>query len=84
MERLEGSTSLLDVAEVAVARRRIGQARDACRTAQQRLAALAASQDGPDVFAVRTCATPEDAEAVAALVRAAIAERGRAEVVVMV
>lgn len=74
----------INVAEITVAKRRISQARDACRTAQQRLAALAASQDGPDVFAVRTCATSQDAEAVAKLVRAAIAENGRAEVVVMV
>jgi NAD(P)-dependent dehydrogenase (short-subunit alcohol dehydrogenase family) len=74
----------INVAEIAVAKRRISQARDACRTAQQRLAALAASQDGPDVFAVKTCVTPQDAEAVAALVRAAMAENGRAEVVVMV
>lgn len=79
-----GALAALEVAEVAVARKRIGQARDACRTAQQRLAALAASQDGPDVFAARTCTSPQDAEAVAALVRAAVAERGRADVVVMV
>jgi hypothetical protein len=78
------STELLDVAEVAIARRRVSQARDACRTAQQRLAALAATQDGPDVFAVQTCTSSEDAATVEALVRAAVAERGRAEVVVMV
>lgn len=78
------SAALVDVAELAVARRRVSQARDACRTAQQRLAALAAAQDGPDVYAVRTCTTLEDAEAAAALVRAAVAEKGRADVVVMV
>jgi hypothetical protein len=75
---------VVEVAGVAVARRRVNQAASACRTASQRLAAAAAAQDGPDVFAVRSCSTLEDVEAVAALVRHALAENGHADVVVMV
>jgi hypothetical protein len=80
----QGAAALVEVAEVAVARRRVNQARDACRTAAQRLASAAAAQDGADVFAVKAVECPGDADAVLALVRAALAERGRVDVVVLV
>lgn len=84
MRGSRGAPALVEVAEVAVARRRVNQARDACRTAAQRLASAAAAQDGADVFAVKAVESPEDADAALALVRAALAERGRADVVVLV
>lgn len=70
-----------DAAELAVAGRLVGQARDACRKAAQR---LAAAQDGQDVYAQRRCTTGRDVDEVAALARLAVAEHGRVDVVVLV
>jgi hypothetical protein len=70
-----------DVSELAVAGRQIGQARDALRKASRR---IAAAQDGVDVYAARTCTTPRDADEAAAVLRLALAEHGRVDVVVLV
>lgn len=65
-------------AEVAVARRRVKQAQDACRKASQRLAAAEV-----DVFGQHTCTGPADVAAVVRLVRLALSEHRQVEVVVL-
>ena len=66
-------------AEVAVARRKVKQAQDALRKAGQRLAAA----ERVDVFGEHTCTGPDDVEAVARLIRLALSDHDRVEVVVL-
>jgi RNase P protein component len=66
-------------AEIAVARTRVKQALAACRTAAQR---LAQAQD-IDVIGQRTCNTPQDVDAVTAVLRLALTEHGQVDVVVL-
>lgn len=66
-------------AETAVARQKVKQALQACRTAAQR---LAQAQD-LDVIGQRTCATDHDIDAAAAVIRLALSEHDQVDVVVL-
>lgn len=66
--------------QTAVAQQNIKQALAACRKAAQR---LAASQTA-DVYAQRTCATSDDVDATAAVIRLALSEHAQVDVVVLV
>lgn len=71
--------SVTEIAELAVARKKVKQALDACRKASQRLA----QAHDIDVIGQRTCTTSEDVDAAVSVIRLALAEHHQVDIVVL-
>jgi hypothetical protein len=77
------ATGLVAAAEIATAAARVKRAQDACRTAGRHLAQAQAGSTG-EPYAVRTCTTPQDVDAIAGLVGLALVDHERVDVVVLI